>query len=83
MSGEEKGIKMLHVDDEPDFLALTKAIWERENENFSIVGSTSAEEGIKLLKSGKFDAVISDYKMPGNGWSESNQFFHYYSIQAQ
>jgi len=65
MSGEEKGIKILHVDDEPDFLALTKAILERENENFSIELVTSAEEGIEFLKSVKFDAVISDYKMPG------------------
>ncbi|MGB7531703.1 MAG: PAS domain S-box protein [Halobacteriota archaeon] len=65
MSGEEKGIKILHVDDEPDFLALTKAILERENENFSIEGSTSAEEGIELSKGGKYDVVISDYKMPG------------------
>jgi PAS domain S-box-containing protein len=65
MSGEEEGTKILHVDDEPDFLALTKAILERENENFSIEGSTSAEEGVELLKGGKYDVVISDYKMPG------------------
>jgi CheY-like chemotaxis protein len=83
MSGEEKGIKILHVDDEPDFLALTKAIFGRENENFSIEGSTSAEEGIELLKGGKYDVVISDYKMPVMDGAESNQFFHYYSIQAQ
>jgi CheY-like chemotaxis protein len=62
---------------------LTKAILERENENFSIEGSTSAEEGIELLKSGKYDVVISDYKMPVMDGVESNQFFQYYSIQAQ
>jgi len=65
MSGEEKGIKILHVDDEPDFLALTNVYLGRENENFSIEGSTSAEEGIELSKGGKYDVVISDYKMPG------------------
>jgi len=63
VSGEEKGIKILHVDDEPDFLALIKAILERENENFSIETVTSAEEGIEFLKSSKYDVVVADYKM--------------------
>ena len=67
MSGEEeqKGIKILHVDDEPDFLALTKAFLEAENENFRVDTSTSAEEGMELLKDGKYDVVLSDYKMQG------------------
>ena len=61
---EQKGIKILHVDDEPNFLELTKAILEMKNENFSIDTATSAEEGIELLKRGKYDVVIADYKMP-------------------
>ncbi len=67
MSGEEKqkGLRILHVDDEPDFLALTKAFLKAGNENLSIDSSTSAEEGIELLNSGKYDVVLSDYKMPG------------------
>jgi len=64
MSGEQKGIKVLHVDDVPDFLALTKAFLERENVDFGIDTATSAEEGIELLKSAKYDVVVSDYKMP-------------------
>ena len=65
MSREQKGIRVLHEDDEPDFLALTKAILERENVNFRIDTVTSAEEGIELLKGGEYDVVVSDYKMPG------------------
>jgi len=64
MHKEQKGIKVLHVDDEPDFLALTKAFLEREHAEFSIDTTTSAEEGIELLKSGKYDVVLADYKMP-------------------
>jgi len=64
MRGEQKGIKVLHVDDELDFLALTKAFLERENENFSIESATSAEEAIKFLKGAKYDVVVSDYEMP-------------------
>jgi len=64
MRKEQKGIKVLHVDNEPDFLALTKAFLERENENFSVDTATSAEEAIALLKGGKYDVVVSDYLMP-------------------
>ncbi len=45
MREEQNGIKVLHVDDEPDFLALTKALLERENEEFSVDTATSAGEG--------------------------------------
>ncbi|MEA2075027.1 MAG: response regulator, partial [Euryarchaeota archaeon] len=64
MHKEQKGIKVLLVDDEPDFLALTKAFLEKEHAEFSIDTATSAEKGIELLKSGKYDVVVSDYKMP-------------------
>ena len=64
MPEEQKEIKVLHVDDESDFLALTKAFLERENENFSVDTATSAEEATELLKSGKYDVVVLDYQMP-------------------
>jgi PAS domain S-box-containing protein len=62
MRGEQKAIKVLHLDGEPDFLAVTKAFLERDA--FSVDTATSAEEGIELLKGGKYDVVVSDYKMP-------------------
>ena len=63
MHGAQKGIRILHVDDEPDFLAATKALLERRNEDFRVDITISAEEGLKLLKSDNYDAVISDYQM--------------------
>jgi PAS domain S-box-containing protein len=65
MNGEEKRIKILHVDDEPNFLDVAKAFLKRENINFSIKSATSAEKGLELLKGCKYDVVISDYQMPG------------------
>jgi PAS domain S-box-containing protein len=67
MHREEKQpeVNILCVDDEPDFLALTKVCLERENEKFNICTTTSAENGIELLKSGNYDVILSDYKMPG------------------
>jgi PAS domain S-box-containing protein len=56
-------VEILHVDDEQKFLALTKAYLERKNENFSVNTALSAEEGMELLKSGKYDVVVSDYQM--------------------
>jgi CheY-like chemotaxis protein len=62
---KQEGINILHADDEPDFLAVTKVCLKRENENFDIDTTTSAEEGIELLKGGKYDIVVSDYMMSG------------------
>jgi response regulator RpfG family c-di-GMP phosphodiesterase len=33
MQGEQKEIKVLHIDDEPDLLTLTKAYLEQINED--------------------------------------------------
>ena len=43
---------------------MAKVFLERESENFNIDATTSAEEGMELLKSGNYDVVVSDYKMP-------------------
>jgi PAS domain S-box-containing protein len=62
--GKQWGLNILHVDDEQDFLAMAKVFLERESENFNIDATTSAEEGMELLKRGNYDVVVSDYKMP-------------------
>jgi len=60
----EIGIKVLHVDDEPEFLALTKSYLERDDEGLHVDTAISAKEGIELLKSGTYDVVVADYQMP-------------------
>ena len=57
-------IRVLYVDDEPSLLDIGKMFLERSGE-FIVTTATSATEGIRLLEQEKFDAIISDYQMPG------------------
>ena len=57
-------ISILYVDDDPGLLEVGKLILER-NGQFSVEPVTSAKEALALLKIKNFDAVISDYMMPG------------------
>ena len=59
-------IRVLHVDDEPADLEITRVFLKRETkENFEIASALSAKEALEKLKNEHFDAIISDYKMPG------------------
>ncbi len=55
---------LLYVDDEPDLLDIAKSFLE-ENGDFSIDAAHSGMEGLLLLGKKSYDAVISDYQMPG------------------
>jgi PAS domain S-box-containing protein len=56
-------ITLLYVDDEPELLQLGKIFLERGGD-FSVHTASSAAEGLALLGSQSFDAIISDYQMP-------------------
>ena len=62
-------IRVLHVDDDPAILEITKIFLRRESngsgEEFEIVSVLSAEEALILLRRERFDVIISDYSMPG------------------
>ena len=59
-------IRVLHVDDEPTDLEITRIFLKREaKENIEIVGVLSAEEALKKLQEEHFDVIISDYRMLG------------------
>ena len=57
-------MRILHVDDEPVILELTQFYLERTGD-MKITSCRSAEEALGLLEIEKFDAIISDYEMPG------------------
>ncbi len=57
-------IRVLYVDDEPALLAIGKLFLESTG-NFSIVIIESALDAIEILKKEQFDAIVSDYQMPG------------------
>ena len=57
-------IRILYVDDEAELLNLGKDFLEKDGE-FSISTAASAGEARALMTSGNYDAIISDYQMPG------------------
>jgi PAS domain S-box-containing protein len=61
----QKGIHILHVDDEPDFADLTGTFLEREDDRFTVETATSADEGLERISDRTPDCVVSDYDMPG------------------
>jgi PAS domain S-box-containing protein len=57
-------IPILYVDDESTLLDITKIYMERDGE-FAVDISLSAEDALPRLKTTSYEAVISDYQMPG------------------
>ena len=63
-------IRILHVDDDPDFAEMATTFVEREDDRFDIETATSADEGLARLSTADFDCVVSDYDMPGQSGIE-------------
>jgi len=57
-------ISILLVDDEVQFLEITKMFLEK-GRGIRVTTATSGSEALDIVKSQKFDAIISDYEMPG------------------
>jgi|GEM_PF-1278867 PAS domain S-box-containing protein len=55
---------VLYVDDSPDDLELGKLFLERNGE-LHVETRVSAAEGLAALRERSYDAVVSDYQMPG------------------
>jgi len=60
-----ESIRVLHVDDDPDFADLTATFLEREDDRLEIETVTSADAGTSRLAQERFDCIVSDYDMPG------------------
>ena len=56
-------ISVLYVDDEPDLLDIAKLFLEHTG-RFRIDTSTSVTEAQQMMRSTRYDAIISDYQMP-------------------
>lgn len=57
-------IRALYVDDEPDLLEIGRLFLEMAGD-FSVTTVESASAALELLEKEEFDAIISDYQMPG------------------
>jgi PAS domain S-box-containing protein len=55
---------LLYVDDEPGLLEIGKMFLEQSG-RFSVDTLTSADEALRILDTTPYDAIISDYQMPG------------------
>jgi|GEM_PF-616058 len=63
-SSEKKLIRVLHVDDELGLLKVAKQCLELQGP-FHVDTAGSVEEALNKLKEKEYDAVVSDYQMPG------------------
>ncbi|MGM0405983.1 MAG: GAF domain-containing protein, partial [Thermoplasmatota archaeon] len=57
-------MKILIVDDDQKILEQSKIFLKKKNKDLEVITESSGIRAIELLKSEKFDAIISDYKMP-------------------
>lgn len=62
-SNKTEAIHVLHVDDDPSMLQVSKELLLTEG-NFTIDTATSVKEAHNKLKTQTYDAIISDYDMP-------------------
>ncbi|WP_251341960.1 PAS domain S-box protein [Haloplanus halophilus] len=60
----DASIRVLHVDDDPEFAAMVSTFLEREDGRFEVETTTSASEALDRIDDG-VDCVVSDYDMPG------------------
>lgn len=56
-------IQVLYVDDEPGLLYIGKQFLEQSGD-FAVTTALSAQDAVRILQDGNFDAIISDYQMP-------------------
>jgi len=57
-------IKVLHVDDDQAFLKVAKQCLDTQGK-FEVDTASSVDEALEKLKKTDYDAVVSDYQMPG------------------
>jgi PAS domain S-box-containing protein len=58
-------IRVLHVDDDPEFADLTASFLERSETSFAVTTSTDPGRALDRFREGEFDCVVSDHDMPG------------------
>ncbi len=56
-------IRVLHVDDDPEFAGLVATALERDEGEFEVEVATGASEALDRLQEGALDAIVSDYEM--------------------
>jgi len=60
----QRQLRVLHVDDEPDFADLVSIYLEREGDALEVITENSPEAGLERLETEDIDCIVSDYDMP-------------------
>lgn len=58
-------IDVLYVDDDAGLLTLTKDYLETRHTDISVTTANDVQTALDVLADGVFDAIVSDYQMPG------------------
>ena len=58
-----QSVRVLHVDDDPDFAELAATFLERFDDRINVETVTRVDDGLEILDKG-VDCVVSDYDMP-------------------
>jgi DNA-binding NtrC family response regulator len=58
------GVRILHIDDSPDFVEMASTFLRKNNENFEIETRVDPAEVPGRLEEEDFDCVVSDCSMP-------------------
>ena len=57
-------MRVLHIDDNPDYLAITRMYLESFDSEMEVVSSLSSIDSLPLIENMEFDCVLCDYLMP-------------------
>ena len=57
-------IRVIHIDDEPELLRMTKRFLEAADEALRVESVSSPEEALERIREEAFDCVVSDFQMP-------------------
>lgn len=60
----ENEIRVLHVDDEPEFIEMASELLEREGELLTVETATSPIEGLEHIQADDIHCIVSDFEMP-------------------
>lgn len=63
-------IRVLHIDDAPDFTQMVAASLEHESDRVTVESAPNASEGLERIREQQFDCIVSDYDMPGQNGIE-------------
>lgn len=72
-------IRVLHVDDEPEFTDMAATFLERKEERLTVETAPGPLEGLDFLEEHDVDCIVSDFEMPeqdGIGFLKSVREYH-------